>query len=410
MDQHTLYNRILNLQQPWHVIDVTLEESSGEVHVQIACHTDAILRCPECNTPSPRYDSRTRTWRHLDTCQFQTLVTADVPRVQCRHHGCRTVQVPWAEGNSRYTQLFEVQVIRWLQEASISSVSRQLKLSWNAIDGIMSRAVKRGISARNTPCTEQLAVDETSFRKGHDYVTVISNVQGQVLAVEDGKSAESLSGFYRTLPFDQRTAIRSVSMDMGLSFQKATREYIPDAQKKIAFDHFHIAQSLTNALNMTRKSELMALDHSLRLEVHRTRFHWLRNRHSLTETHKQQLNGLVAALSDTALVWYFKEKARDIWKGNRVRGARAAWKDWIGLAKASGIKPLVTAAQQVEDHLWGILNAMRLQASNALAEAINSKVKFLKVKAFGYRNKERFKRAILFHFGGLALEPTHCNG
>lgn len=116
------------------------------------------------------------------------------------------------------------------------------------------------------------------------------------------------------------------------------------------------------------------------------------------------------ALSDTALVWYFKEKARDIWKGNRVRGAKSAWQEWIGLAKASSIRPLITVAGQIEDNLWGILNAMRLQASNALAEAINSKIRLLRVRACGFRNKERFKRAILFHFGGLVMEPTHSNG
>lgn len=409
MDQNTLYERILGLSSPWQVIGVDLDEETGEVHVRVDCDADARLRCPECGQAAPRYDSRKRTWRHLDTCQFQTLVTAEVPRVQCAQHGCRTIQVPWAEGNSRYTQLFEALVIRWLKEASIRAVSRQLKLSWNAIDGIMARAVTRGLATRDKVSIQQLAVDETSFKKGHDYVTIISNAEGQVLAVEDGKSSESLGRFYQRLSEQQRSEVLSVSMDMSQAFQKATFHYVPKARNKIAFDHFHIAQSLTEALNTTRKRELLTLDSQLRQEVHRSRFHWLRNRHSLTDSHRQQLNTLVAALSDTALVWYFKERARDIWKGNRVRGAKAAWKEWIGLAKASSIRPLVTVACQIEEHLWGILNAMRLQASNALAEAINSRVRLLRVRACGYRNKERFKRAILFHFGGLSLEPTHCD-
>jgi len=409
MDQNNLYERILRLTSPWHVTHVDLNEHTGEIHVQISCDEAAALACPECDLLVPRYDNRKRLWRHLDTCQFQTLIQAEVPRVKCPVHGCRTVQVPWAEGSSRYTQLFEAQVIRWLKEASIKAVSRQLKLSWNAIDGIMSRAVRRGLAERGTLCVEQLAVDETSFKKGHDYVTIVSNADGQVLAVKDGKSSESLSCFYRSLSEPQLKAIKSVSMDMSKAFQKSTCEYVPEAYKKIAFDHFHIAQSLTKALNTTRKAELVTLNHDLRQEVHRTRYHWLRNRHALDEARKQQLDRLVKALSDTALVWYFKEKARDIWHGNRVRGARAAWEEWLSLARVSAIKPLITAAQQIDEHLWGILNAMRLQASNALAEAINSKIRLLKVKACGYRNKERFKQAILFHFGGLDLEPTHCN-
>jgi len=409
MDQQTLYERILGLSSPWHVTGVDLNEDHQEVTVHVSCDAGVKLPCPLCGQPSPRYDSRRRTWRHLDTCQFQTWVTADVPRVQCAQHGCRTVQVPWAEGNSRYTQLFEARVIGWLKEASIHAVGRQLKLSWSAIDGIMTRAVKRGLKTRQALSSQHIAVDETSFRKGHDYVTIISNAEGLVLAVEDGKSSESLARFYQRLTEQQKRNVRSVSMDMSPAYRKATLQYVPDARKKIAFDHFHIAQSLTDALSATRKAEMRTVDMHLRQEAHQSRFHWLRNRHTLTDIQREKLNRLTMALSDTALVWYFKEKARDIWKGNRVRGAKAAWQEWIGLAKASSIRPLITVAGQIEDNLWGILNAMRLQASNALAEAINSKIRLLRVRACGFRNKERFKRAILFHFGGLVMEPTHSN-
>ena len=126
MDQNQLYERILGLSTPWFVSDADLDESSGLVEVQVECDTSANLCCPQCGQPAPRYDKRRRQWRHLDTCQFQTKVVADVPRVRCPEHGCLTIQVPWAEGNSRYTALFEALVIQWLKEASIQAVSRQL--------------------------------------------------------------------------------------------------------------------------------------------------------------------------------------------------------------------------------------------------------------------------------------------
>lgn len=407
MDQNRLYERILGLSPPWRVSSVELDEESGEITIEVTLVDGSLLLCPKCGKSCPRYDHRSRKWRHLDTCQFQTLIHSDVPRINCSEHGVLTTQVPWAEESSRYTQLFEGLVIRWLQEASIQAVSRRLGLSWSAIDGIMARAVERGLNRRNSCDTIRLAVDETSFHKGHDYVTIVSNQHGQVLAVEEGKSSHSLAQYFRSLSESQRTEVESISMDMSPAFQKATREYIPNAKRKIAFDHFHIAQSLLEALNATRKSELRQVDQNLRKYIHQTRYSWMRNRHTLEPKQKSQLSALVFELPDTALVWYFKEKARDIWKGNRVRGARTAWQEWIDLARASGIKPLQTAAEHIEKNLWGILNAMRLQASNALAEAINSRIRILRVKAHGYRNKERFKRAILFHFGGLSLEPTH---
>ncbi|WP_028763591.1 transposase, partial [Shewanella colwelliana] len=108
-----------------------------------------------------------------------------------------------------------------------------------------------------------------------------------------------------------------------------------------------------------------------------------------------------------ALAWYFKEQARDIWHGNCVRGTKQRWLEWIALIKASNIKPLISVAETVESKLWGILNAMRFGVSNGLAEAINSQIRLLRVKAMGYRNTERFKRAILFHFGKLDMGFHH---
>lgn len=406
MHQNPLYERILGLSTPWFVSNVDLDERSGRVEVQVECEASASLCCPQCGQPAPRYDKRRRQWRHLDTCQFQTKVVADVPRVRCPDHGCLTIQVPWAEGNSRYTALFEALVIQWLKEASIQAVSRQLQLSWTAIDGIMKRAVRRGLVARTSPDVRFLSVDETAFRKGHDYVTILSNHQGQVIIVEDGKSADSLSRCYLALTEAQRASIESVSMDMSRAYRKATFAHVEKAHRKIAFDHFHIAQALSDALNATRKSELHSADASLRRIAHQSRYAWLKRRDRLDERERATLNWLSSQFSNTTIAWYLKEKARKIWKGNRVRGARAAWQEWIRLAKASDIRPVVTVAEQVEEKLWGILNAMRLRASNGLAEALNSKIRGLKVRAKGYRSKTRFKTAILFHFGGLEMAPN----
>lgn len=97
--------------------------------------------CPECGETCGRYDTRTRTWRHLDTMQYRTLLTADVPRVKCSEHGVKQVKVPWAEPGSRFTAMFEALVIDWLHEASTSAVARMLGMSWDEVDGVMSRAV-----------------------------------------------------------------------------------------------------------------------------------------------------------------------------------------------------------------------------------------------------------------------------
>ena len=137
-----LYTRILGIEAPWQVSTVKVEMAKGEVIVQVERKVGAKLRCPTCGRESHGYDSRRRRWRHLDTCQYKTILEADVPRVECPEHGVVTTSVPWAEPNSGFTAMFEALVIDWLKEASTAVVSRQIGRDseknltrWISIDG-----------------------------------------------------------------------------------------------------------------------------------------------------------------------------------------------------------------------------------------------------------------------------------
>ena len=175
MRDKDLYAQILGIKSPWQVSSVELALSEGEVTVHVEQEEGARQCCPTCGKASPGYDTRPRRWRHLDTCQYKTILVADVPRVECEEHGVVTVSVPWAEPGSGFTAMFEALVIDWLKEASTLAVSRLMGLSWNAIDGIMQRAVERGLSRREELCVTQIGIDETAFKKRHDYVAIVSD-------------------------------------------------------------------------------------------------------------------------------------------------------------------------------------------------------------------------------------------
>ena len=257
-----IYSQILGVQSPWTVTRVDLEQAANRVSVFVEQEPGTDLTCPKCGTVCPGYDTRRRKWRHLDTCQYQTILEADVPRIKCQEHGVLTLKVPWAEPGSGFTALFEALVIDWLKEASIQAVSRQLKLSWNAIDGIMQRAVKRGMDRREPEAPTQIGVDETSFRKRHDYVTIVSDqTQSRVLHVALDRKKKDLEDYFCNLSGEQKEAIESVSMDMWPAYINATLAHIPDAREKIAFDKFHVAKYLGEAVDKVRRQE-----HKLLLE------------------------------------------------------------------------------------------------------------------------------------------------
>ena len=164
--------RLLDIEAPWRVSKVTLTHKEKQVQFEVVCEDGTELTCPECGAVYPGYDHRSRKWHHLDVCRYQSVVIADVPRVKCPKHGVRTVSVSWADRRSRFTGAYEALVIDWLKEATISAVSRLMGLSWNAVDGIMQRAVKRGLARRQEQTVAQIGVDETSFRRRHNYVTI----------------------------------------------------------------------------------------------------------------------------------------------------------------------------------------------------------------------------------------------
>ena len=132
MRDRELYARILGLPEPWVVADVDLDPAARSVLVKLGLRDGATLACPECGQTCPVYDTQPRRWRHLDTCQFQTILEADVPRASCPEHGVRQIRVPFAGPGSHFTALFERLAIDWMTEAGRSATARQLDLSWAA--------------------------------------------------------------------------------------------------------------------------------------------------------------------------------------------------------------------------------------------------------------------------------------
>ncbi|UXH99933.1 ISL3 family transposase [Photobacterium sp. TY1-4] len=408
MKDTALYQAILGLLPPWAVDSVQVDKTTQRVTVTIVYESHLAIACPTCSKAVRKHDSRKRIWRHLDTCQFETYLEAEVPRADCPKHGIQTIPVPWASPGSRYSELFETKIIETLQFTSLHSVAKAFRLSWGAIDRIMKRAVLRGLARRSLNKVEDLLVDETAFCRGHDYVTVMSSRTGQVLAVADGKSEQSLATCYEVLPNIAKQQIRSVSMDMSQAFINATESFFGSRSKRlIAVDHFHVAKVLTKAVDDVRKQEANSLPTFLKRECHRTRYGWLKRNGNLAGRLRERINMLAKLMLNTGLSWALKEQARLIWYGSSIRRAKDQWLEWLALVKASGIKPLITAATTVKKHLPAILNAMRLKASNGLAEAINAKIQYMKLRAKGFRNKERFKTAILFYFGRLDMAFHH---
>lgn len=405
-----LYARILGIQPPWRVRNVELQLEAGEVQIFVV--TDAkSLRCPKCSKTSPGYDHRERRWRHLDTCQYRTILIADLPRVECAEHGVVQIAVPWSDPGSHFTALFEALAIDWLREASFSAVARLLRLSWDEVDGIQARAVTRGLARRKLAPPKRIGIDETSFQKGHEYVTVVSDLDRKVvLHVADDHYDGSLDEFYEKLGPKGVSQLEVICMDMWRAYVGATVRHVPDAYHKIAFDKYHVAQQLGRAVDLVRKSEHRALLAAGDETLKKTKYWWLTNPANMSARVATLFRPLKQSALKTARAWALKESAMQLWSYVHRAWAEKAWKAWLRWAFRCRLEPMRVVAETVRKYLWGILNAVVHGATNALAEGMNSRIQAIKRMACGYRNRKRFHNAVYFHLGGLDLYPEAAWG
>ena len=406
MNDKQLYAQILGISSPWKVTEVKLALDEGRVEVRVG-GGPVKLACPECDGACSGYDHRERRWRHLDTCQYETILVADIARVECPEHGVKQINVPWAAKGSRFTLLFEALVIDWLKESSISGAAKNLKLSWDQVDGIVQRAVRRGLRRRELEAPRRIGVDEKSFKKRHDYVTIVTDLDRKcVLYVTEGRKKTALSGFYEQLTADQRSGIEVVAMDMWGPYISATRDAIPGASEKIAFDRFHVVKHLLAGVDRVRREENQSLRREGDDRLVGTKYLWLASPFSMTDKSFASFQAIRKSSLKTSRAWAINDAASMLWTGDRKRTEiRARWRAWLAWVSRSRLAPMIKAGRTVRNHLEGIVNAIAHGVSNAAAEGFNSVVQKLKTRAAGFRNRERFKNAIYFHLGRLDLYP-----
>lgn len=403
-----LYQQILGLAAPWTVSGVDLDVAEQRVEVCVEHAADVRWRCPHCERELPVYDhSAERTWRHLDTCQFQTFLKARLPRVDCPEHGVVQVAAAWAEPRGRFTILFERFVIDvLLQCQTVQGACRLLGISWDQARAVMDRAVARGQARKEAVPVSRIGVDEKAFRKGHVYMTVVCDLdRGVVEFVTEDRTKDSLHRYFSSRTEEQRQSFEAIAMDMWEPYVQATLEAVPLARDKIVFDRFHIMQHMTEAVDDVRKQEhrtlLQAGDESLK----GTKYLWLTSQEHLSERRRQELAALPVTHLQTGRAWALKETLRELWSQPTPERARRFFGSWYSWAIRSRLEPVKDVARMLQKRVENVVSYCRHWITNAVAEGLNSKIMSLKRRAGGYRSPDAFKTAIYFHCGGLDLYP-----
>ncbi len=406
MDIEEHYGQLLGIHTPWEIHKVDLNISEQRVDIEIE-YTDVSGICPECGAACPKHDDRKeRIWRHLDTMQFATYLHCSVPRVRCPEHGAKTVNVPWAGKNSRFTLLFEGFAIRVLQAArSIEEARKLLDLNWHQVDAIKARAVSRGLSRRQEAPIPYLGIDEKQFRKGHRYISSLVDLQqGRVLDVVENRTEEACKALIeQSLTEKQQQQVTAVALDMWKAYRNAVEAKLPQAD--IVHDRFHISQHLNEAVDKVRRQENKELLDAGDRRLVGTKYNWLVNEEGVKEIFAEQFNELKQSDLKISRAWAIKELFRGFWDYRYAGWAERHFDRWYAWAIRSRLEPIKEKARMIKEHLSNILTYFKHRISNAVAEGLNSKIQTVKSNARGYRSFEGFRNSILFYCGGLDMAP-----
>ena len=400
MQDQEFFGKVLGLEEPWRVKDVKLDLPT-RVEVTLACRAEHAWQ-GEDGRRLHVHGWDERRWRHLDTMQLETVLIAQVPRLLDPQTGrTETPVLPWAKKGARWTALFEAWAVRLLEAVpNVSRAAGLLRLDWHSAWEIKRRAVERGLARRTDEAVPQLGIDEKSFGRGQDYVSILTDLkQRRVLDVVPERTQAAAEQLLETaLKAEQRAAVEAVCMDMWAGYAAAAACVLPQA--RVVYDPFHLVSHANQAVDEVRRKEHRVRRHRGDETLTGTRQLWLHGFERLDENRRRELQVLLDAPElQTGIAWALKEQLRDLWDYRRPSAARRFLDRWRERVIASGLKPMIKVADMIFAHLPGILAWFWHPISNGITEGFNSAIQSLKNIARGYRNFTNFRTAILFHHG-----------
>lgn len=363
-------------------------------------------RCSGCGRNRPGYDRRRRYWRHLDLAGMTFRLEYEVRRVNCPTCGIVVEYLPWAEVGSWFTRAFEEQVGYLAQRCDKTTVSKLTRVTWSTVGDIIARVVDRHQRGGLLDGLTHIGVDELSYRRHHQYVTVVvDHVQGRIVWAKEGKNAATLKAFFAELGPERLAKLEAVTIDMSGAYIKAVTEASPQAQ--IIFDRFHVQRLAHDALDAVRREEVRKVPIPVdRKALKGTRWPLLRRVWNLRDLEVCKVAALAKANRRLFRAYLLKESLAAILDGKQVNVARRKLDEWIAWAFRSRLAPFRKVARTIRDHKEGILAYVRSGLSNGRTEALNGKARTITRRAYGLHSASALIALLRLCCSGIDLQPV----
>ena len=395
--QNQLFEAALGIAKPWYVNDVVFDAAKKTLTISVDFVAGTRFAAAGVAGVHPVHDTQIKRLRHLNFFQHECFLEVRTPRVKTPDGRVVQYEPDWFGKLAGFTLLFEALVLAMAQQMTFAAVAKLVGLSWHRVHAICSRYVDLASAEADLSAVSAVAIDETSCRRGHNYLTIAADMaERKVVFVTEGKDAKTVAAFAEYLVAHKGAPgqVRSVSIDMSPAFIKGGAKHLPNA--RITFDKFHVVAHASAAVDQMRRLEQRA-DPSLK----GLRWTLLKDRDRLSDEGRADLDNLIvqAATKRTARAWLYREHLREILDRKQINVVSAMLKQWCVNVMRSKVEPMKDVARMIRKHFDGIVAWTQTRQTNGFIEALNGLFQAAKRKARGYTRLATM-RTVLFLIAG----------
>ena len=399
-----LFQMALNVTDPWFVKELNFDIEAKRLDVYIdfkkGSTFDYIDESEALNEVGCKvYDTKNKTWKHLNFFEHECYLHARVPRVKLDNGKVKSIVAPWEGLSNGFTLLFEALLLQLCQAMPVSKVAAITKTSDDKLWRMLEKYIDQTRTHEDFKEITSIGMDETSRAKGHEYITLFVDLkERRTIFITEGKDNTTIERF--TEDFKQHNGvidnITDVSCDMSPAFIKGVNTYLPKAQ--ITFDKFHILKIINEAVNSVRKQEV-----SINKLLTGTKYIWLKNYNNLTEKQKETLDSLTLSNMNlkTMKAYNIRQSFQDIYQATTKEEFETYLKKWYFWATHSRLDPIIKAAKTIKKHWDGIVRWHESKINNGILEGLNSVIQATKSKARGYKTFKNYKIIVYLLTGKL---------
>ena len=396
-----LFRESIGVAEPWYIRSI--ETQGAEVHVYVDIRDGNLLPCPECGEMCGRagFEKTERVWRHGDVMFYPCYVHCRRPRIKCGKHKTKVVDAPWARKSSRFTMLFEGYAMLILADMPILKASKLLRCNEKSLVRIMRYWVGKAVDGDDLSQVTALSIDETSFKRGQSYVTVMVDANARrVIDVEQGRSDQTVIDFSYKLEEKGGSCEKIVfaTSDMSKAYMNGIQECFPYA--KLTIDKFHVKKLMLEALDEVRKAEQKEhrskdlLNSKKLLMIPETR---------QNEEQRLRVMALSKQYPKTGRAFRMVQALDTVYASSQIEEAREKFESLYRWLRKSRLEPMKKTALTLMKYADEILNIFKSRLTNAICEGINSMIQAAKRKARGYHTFEGFSSMIYLVAAKLQL-------